>query len=620
MKHLLFLVLLLIMVPVGLRAQTMVMTPDSAAQGQNISVTIVGVNTLFAHTTNVSSIDISLKRSGQVYSQAYSAHLTNDSTINCNFSLSSSLATGYYDLFVQVMSDSLRTFNQASAFLVTGAGAYIVNVSPESAYDSQTVAMTITGINTTFESGTTPTVYFQRYDSTVFSKLADSIYSNTSLEANVTIPAGVQQGYYTIVVQNNLYSDTGKQLFVTLGPAPSAVLVPDSGMVSSTFDVSVVGQGTSFAPTQGTSTPYLLNISLKQNGVTYYHLIADTVFSTTLGDALFSLSDSIQPGTYDAEIWGNSQYGVPYDLHTVFYVVPHHSSIRIGYGYGKAKPGDTLTVGINGSGVNFLYKGGQSVKNVSLVNGAYSFPAQNVKVKNDTSLSAFFTVPSNAWIGVYDMQVVEPGTGIIDTGHSIFSITGSYIDTSCHIDPDSGMKGQLVSGCLSGTSVGTGNIKSMYLQQGTSYIPVVEQLRVPPCLPVGVDIQGTASTGFYDLILVLGGDMLGDTVITRNAFKVLSAAGVSDQDEFADLIQNLRVSPNPSKDNATISFTMSSPSYVRLVIYDALGRTVATLCDRTIRSGAQNFDWSASDMPAGNYFYQLSAGENIFGGRIVVQH
>jgi len=615
MKHLLLFVFLLISVPFGLRAQTMIMAPNSGVQGQSLSVTIVGTGTKFATSQSVSMIDAKLQRSGQDYAYVSQPYLLNDSTISGYLQIPSNMDIGYYDLLVHVRSDTLRTFNQASAFYVNTATPNIIYVYPQSSYDSQTVWIVFQGQNTTFQSGTTPSMRFLQNGIMYFSKKADTIYSNTAIGGSITIPSNVPSGLYDVIAQNNLYSDTGIGKFEVLGPAPSVVLVPDSGMSGTTFDVSVVGQGTDFVPTTGVSSPYQLNISLKRNGVLYYHVIADTVFSTTLAHTVFTLDSTMLPGLYDAEIYGSS-YQAPYDLFTTFMVNMHHTTISIPVNY-SAKPADTVTVHVTGSGVNFIYNGNR-VKSVKLVNGTYVLTAQTVNVENNTSLSAFFAIPSNAQAGIYNVQIVEPGTGKTDTGRNEFSVTGSYIDTGYHMSPDVASQGNLVNDIIQGQYPVENSPTSTWLQNGQQIIMGTITSHSP--FSVTFKIPGNAQFGKYNLNMALSGIAAGDTTVAPNVFTIASPASVSDNGLSSSLINSLRVSPNPAHENASISFVMTTTSHVRLVLYDELGRTVATLCDRTIGAGVQNFEWSAANTASGSYLYELTAGENIYGGRILVQH
>jgi photosystem II stability/assembly factor-like uncharacterized protein len=66
--------------------------------------------------------------------------------------------------------------------------------------------------------------------------------------------------------------------------------------------------------------------------------------------------------------------------------------------------------------------------------------------------------------------------------------------------------------------------------------------------------------------------------------------------------------PNPFNPITTISFILSSKSFVSLKIFDALGREVSTLVNEELSVGNQTRQWNASNVVSGVYFYQLKAG------------
>lgn len=63
--------------------------------------------------------------------------------------------------------------------------------------------------------------------------------------------------------------------------------------------------------------------------------------------------------------------------------------------------------------------------------------------------------------------------------------------------------------------------------------------------------------------------------------------------------------PNPFSTTTTIRFTIPAPSYVRLSIYDVLGREVITLKEETLAHGSFTVDFDGSHLPPGNYFLRL---------------
>ncbi len=72
-------------------------------------------------------------------------------------------------------------------------------------------------------------------------------------------------------------------------------------------------------------------------------------------------------------------------------------------------------------------------------------------------------------------------------------------------------------------------------------------------------------------------------------------------DNFA-LSQNY---PNPFNASTTIEFSLPEESAVELVVYDLLGRKVATLAEGVKTAGIHTIIWTADDVPSGVYFARL---------------
>jgi PKD repeat protein len=75
--------------------------------------------------------------------------------------------------------------------------------------------------------------------------------------------------------------------------------------------------------------------------------------------------------------------------------------------------------------------------------------------------------------------------------------------------------------------------------------------------------------------------------------------------------------PDPFNATTRIDFTLGIDGPVTLVVYDAMGRRVATLVDGPMEPGAHTILWDASAQPAGVYYYRLVAGEWSKSGRMV---
>ncbi len=64
--------------------------------------------------------------------------------------------------------------------------------------------------------------------------------------------------------------------------------------------------------------------------------------------------------------------------------------------------------------------------------------------------------------------------------------------------------------------------------------------------------------------------------------------------------------PNPFNPTTTIAFSLNNSSSVRLSVFDMAGREVAVLVNQNLNSGNHSFNWDASSLASGAYFYRLS--------------
>ncbi|OGU34439.1 MAG: hypothetical protein A2068_05830 [Ignavibacteria bacterium GWB2_35_6b] len=80
----------------------------------------------------------------------------------------------------------------------------------------------------------------------------------------------------------------------------------------------------------------------------------------------------------------------------------------------------------------------------------------------------------------------------------------------------------------------------------------------------------------------------------------------SNLDNNFKLFQNY---PNPFNPSTTIGFSLPVNDYVKLSIYDLLGREVKVLINKNLTAGNHSIIFDASGLSSGIYFYQLKAGK-----------
>ncbi len=76
--------------------------------------------------------------------------------------------------------------------------------------------------------------------------------------------------------------------------------------------------------------------------------------------------------------------------------------------------------------------------------------------------------------------------------------------------------------------------------------------------------------------------------------------------------------PNPFRRSTTIAYSLPEKAKVKLVVYDALGRRVATLVDEEQDAGTYRAKFNAAQLSSGIYFYRLRAGDFTDDGRMVL--
>jgi hypothetical protein len=98
------------------------------------------------------------------------------------------------------------------------------------------------------------------------------------------------------------------------------------------------------------------------------------------------------------------------------------------------------------------------------------------------------------------------------------------------------------------------------------------------------------------------------TTIRLHGDPVLSALVLNISPMSFRLAQNY---PNPFNPSTIIQYSLPSPSYVSLRLYDLLGRQLKILDEGLRKAGTHSIRLVEEGLPSGVYFYQLSAANII---------
>jgi hypothetical protein len=77
--------------------------------------------------------------------------------------------------------------------------------------------------------------------------------------------------------------------------------------------------------------------------------------------------------------------------------------------------------------------------------------------------------------------------------------------------------------------------------------------------------------------------------------------------------------PDPFHSSTTITFSLPHTADARLVVYDMLGREVATLASGHLEAGWHTVEWNAGGLPAGRYLCRLTAGGSVATDAMILE-
>jgi len=123
-------------------------------------------------------------------------------------------------------------------------------------------------------------------------------------------------------------------------------------------------------------------------------------------------------------------------------------------------------------------------------------------------------------------------------------------------------------------------------------------------LAVCVDESG-GSTANVNFFVGLFENMNGGARIFKTTYIVTDVEPVSNLvPTDYELQQNF---PNPFNPSTKIQFSIPEEGFVSLDVFNSLGEKVSTLVSESLNAGTYKYDWNASVLPSGIYFYSLTA-------------
>jgi hypothetical protein len=85
-----------------------------------------------------------------------------------------------------------------------------------------------------------------------------------------------------------------------------------------------------------------------------------------------------------------------------------------------------------------------------------------------------------------------------------------------------------------------------------------------------------------------------------------------------DSYEMLEVFPNPYNPSITIKFYINNPGFIKMRVYDLLGREVYTIINENLGKGTFERNWNSGGLASGIYIISLVTQEHTFAKRIAV--
>ena len=125
--------------------------------------------------------------------------------------------------------------------------------------------------------------------------------------------------------------------------------------------------------------------------------------------------------------------------------------------------------------------------------------------------------------------------------------------------------------------------------------------------PLNLDAGASTTVAFA----LVKGNSLGDLLNKVNIARVKYNTNVSVRNissEIPNKFQLMQNYPNPFNPSTTIKFALPKAEFVRIRVYDILGKEVSNLVNEQLQAGYFEYTFNASNLASGMYFYKLEAG------------
>lgn len=559
--------------------------PDTAIQGTKVSVTILGINTHFDSGLN---LNVSLFMSPNTTINPDAITRINDTAMIADFTISTAVQTGLYDVRVSNSIDGQLTLPQSFTIIVNPNPPRILHADPDTLVQGQKYLVKIFATKTNFTKGNKPTV---RLNFNAQNINADSVQvkNDTLLYAYFTIAPTATTGQYNLIVGGGADGNLTLPQAITIIISPTSPQIskinPTKAYQGQKVAIYVYGKNVTF--TQGSNQM----VRLTRGGGQFINPDSTKIIHDSLAIGYFSIPTNAQAGLYGVLLSGTIHGNLTLPQSFEILLPPTAPQIRY-ITPSRGTPGATMSITVYTSNTT-LTKATNLTLNI-FRQGGTNFNATGITVINDTSFNASVTIPNNAALGMYNARLQNTPEGTLLATNAFEVIPVPVIPLIKSVDPDSAYYGQnnltMKINC-SGTKFTRAKLlKIEIISPSTNLLAIDSQLVVnDTVVNIYFSVPKNAELGYYDIVITT--DIEGMFMLTKG-FRVLHNVSVPENEIL------IAVYPNPVHDNFYLS---SGENITGVKVFDMTGKLITS----TENICRQQLSINLSDQPEGYYLIQV---------------
>jgi len=109
-------------------------------------------------------------------------------------------------------------------------------------------------------------------------------------------------------------------------------------------------------------------------------------------------------------------------------------------------------------------------------------------------------------------------------------------------------------------------------------------------------------------------------LITWGVIQASAITPVSYETDAKTNTQSFSVYPNPIKDKATITLSITENKTVKVELFDITGKLVQKIDEKNLSAGTHEFELLTEDLKNGVYFCKVTAGDWSVAKRLIIKH